>query len=116
MNQKTAKLMRKASQVAGASYDEAKEKWNGIPAYKRNEFRKRAQEVVDEAAPEASFHLRLLRWRVRNKLIQKEAAAILDVPFDTYRSWEYGANEPLTPDKHKPDMQEIERRMEAYNG
>lgn len=55
--------------------------------------------------PDELLKDRLKKWR--GKLRKKEAAAILDIPFPTYRSYEYGKRTP-----NKLAMAELERRME----
>ena len=36
----------------------------------------------------------MVKWRKKSQLIQKEAADKLGIPFETFRNWEYGKNEP----------------------
>jgi len=54
------------------------------------------------------FAWRLQRWRMHFRLLQKEAAAIFEVPTGTYRTWEKGSRTPK-----KLTMMEIERRLQA---
>jgi DNA-binding transcriptional regulator YiaG len=54
------------------------------------------------------FSKQIELWRKAKGLRQKEAAAVLDVPFGTFRSWERGKRTP-----HKFTMPEIQRKMEA---
>jgi len=48
------------------------------------------------------------KWRLSKGLLQKQAAAIFEVPVGTYRTWEKGSRTP----KHLA-MAEIIRRMEC---
>jgi hypothetical protein len=57
-----------------------------------------------------AFAQELRTWR--GKLLQKEAAAILGVPLDTYRAWEHGQHEP----REVLTRSEIVRRMDAHKG
>ena len=53
----------------------------------------------------------LRQWRKRGKMLQKEAAAILQVPLDTYRAWEYGNREPT----EAVPKSEVLRRMTEHH-
>jgi DNA-binding transcriptional regulator YiaG len=55
-----------------------------------------------------SFAEELRAWR--GKRLQKQAADVLAVPLDTYRSWEHGQNEP----RETAPKSEILRRMKSH--
>lgn len=109
MNQKTAKLIRKRASLEGHSYQASKKAWNDIPKPERADVRAQLKDRVESLAPDKSFRARLVNWRFRHGLRQKEAADILLTPFDTYRNWEYGTI------PSEPALREIERRMEAHH-
>ena len=44
---------------------------------------------------------RLVAWRKKQDLTQKETAARLDINFDTYKSYECGHRNPSGPNTHK---------------
>ena len=54
-------------------------------------------------APSARSPLidRLVAWRKKQDLTQKETAARLDINFDTYKSYECGHRNPSGPNTHK---------------
>lgn len=51
----------------------------------------------------------LRKWRDQNNLFARQAAAILGVPFDTYRGWEKGKHIPS-----EASRAEYARRMKAF--
>lgn len=99
MNQRTAKLLRQFSLVSESSLAEIKRKWNAESGPRRKEVRNQMEAAL--------FSTRLQTWRERDGLEQKEAAGILDVPFDTYQGWEYG--------KHAPTKIVIRAVLEVIN-
>jgi DNA-binding transcriptional regulator YiaG len=52
------------------------------------------------------FSKRIEKWRKDRGLLQKEAAAKLDVSYGAWRSWERGKKQP-----QKLALAELERRM-----
>jgi transcriptional regulator with XRE-family HTH domain len=54
---------------------------------------------------------RLKRWRLGKKLLLKEAAARLDLPYGTYRKYENGKRTPP-----RLARAEIDRRISANGG
>lgn len=44
---------------------------------------------------------RLVAWRKKHELTQKETAARLEIGFDTYKSYEIGHRNPNGPSTHK---------------
>lgn len=60
-------------------------------------------------AKEKTFADEVRQWRNGRKLLQKEAAAFLGIPLDTYRSWEHSQGEP----HESPSKGEIRAKMGA---
>jgi len=88
MNGKTAKAIRRFAALKGLPYANAKLLWKKTPRPVRAIYRHQIiQEIHD-------FAHQLKRWR--GHLTQKQAADKLDVPFDTYRNWEYRKNTPVS--------------------
>lgn len=98
MNQRTAKLSQKKATKSGESIKQLKREWQKTPKSKRGELRK--------AIISGLWAGKVREWQTRIKKIQKEAAQLLDVPFETYRDWCDGDSEPS-----KMGMLEVERRM-----
>ena len=59
-----------------------------------------------------TFAARLRLWRKGRKLVQKEAAQLLGVELDCYRSWESGRTAP----HETPSMREVEQKMFLTTG
>lgn len=64
--------------------------------------RARARKPSGEASSARSPLIdRLVAWRKKQDLTQKETAARLDINFDTYKSYECGHRNPSGPNTHK---------------
>ena len=62
----------------------------------------RARKLSGEASSARSPLIdRLVAWRKKQDLTQKETAARLDINFDTYKSYECGHRNPSGPNTHK---------------
>lgn len=64
--------------------------------------------LPEKASPVAPM---LRNWRRKNNWYMKQAASILEVPFDTYRGWEAGKHLPSTMARNV-----IRRRMKEFPG
>ena len=64
----------------------------------RARIRKPSGEVSSARSPLID---RLVAWRKKQDLTQKETAARLDINFDTYKSYECGHRNPSGPNTHK---------------
>ena len=61
----------------------------------------RARKPSGEASARSPLIERLVAWRKKQDLTQKETAARLDINFDTYKSYECGHRNPSGPNTHK---------------
>ncbi len=61
----------------------------------------RARKPSGEASARSPLIERLVVWRKKQDLTQKETAARLDINFDTYKSYECGHRNPSGPNTHK---------------
>lgn len=61
----------------------------------------RARKPSGEASARSPLIDRLVAWRKKQDLTQKETAARLDINFDTYKSYECGHRNPSGPNTHK---------------
>ena len=87
MNSRTARLLRSYARHTNQPEAKVKQEWNRTPATKRGEVR---------AAMESGMWANELKeWRMQMGaksgvpwISEKEAAAKLGVPYDTWRGWE----------------------------
>ena len=63
--------------------------------------RTRGKKPSGEASARSPLIERLVAWRKKQDLTQKETAARLDINFDTYKSYECGHRNPSGPNTHK---------------
>ena len=63
--------------------------------------RARGKKPSGEASARSPLIERLVAWRKKQDLTQKETAARLDINFDTYKSYECGHRNPSGPNTHK---------------
>ena len=68
------------------------------PAPARARGKKPSSETLAARSPLIE---RLVAWRKKQDLTQKETAARLDINFDTYKSYECGHRNPSGPNTHK---------------
>lgn len=86
MNSRISKLLRSYAQSTGKPLRHVKREWNLTPRDKRGAVR---------STIESGLWSEVLRgWREKENIIGKEAAALLGVGYDTYRSWESIRNTP----------------------
>ena len=63
--------------------------------------RARGKKPSGEASARSPLIERLVAWRKKQDLTQKETAAQLGINFDTYKSYECGHRNPSGPNTHK---------------
>jgi len=80
MNARTAKLLRSYSRSTGQPLKDAKREWLTTPRDQRGAVRDEMERNL--------WRRELQEFRKRHNLQGKEAASVLQVPYDTWRKWE----------------------------
>lgn len=94
--------------VAIAKHNSANERF-------QEKFKNPRSERAHDALPASPWLYIIRRWRDKHGLFLKEAAAIMGVPFETYRSWEKGKHSPTPNTRRLLDgvMKEYDRATDG---